>query len=862
MNLQYIFDKYKDRDLFLSDKSCLTYKECYIIIEKILSYLISKGLKKNHKILISSENSIELALFYLAFLYNGNEVYILSSNLTSQTYNTIFSKTDFFLAIVDDRKKFKKIKSEFVYNLEKDKLMKHIMKNSRLYKIKPNKNFNKKVLNIYTSGTTSEPKKVSHSLNNLYGNAVAYSTKVKISKNHRFINFLPMSYLGGYYNLILIPFFNGSSIYIDKIFSFKTLGTIFNHLQKYNINTLWITPTICKMLVNNNISIKNINIIKDKIKFAFIGMDTVDKSLKERFVDLYGIRILENYGLSETLFISTETNSTNSFDAGRPLNKVQIIIDKNSNELQVSSPFIAKNYKNKMFKTGDKAKFKRSIKIIGRIKDIIIRGGLNINPLDIENVLINYNGIREISVFGIKDKTLNTDRICVAIVKENSFNLSKFWSYAKKNLTTSLLPQDIIFIENLPKTFSGKVQKNLLRKWPIDEKDNEVISNTSPKKIKYFSKNVESIHAPISVAINDKVYDLKKNNIKITTLSLGEAFFDIPLFNFNKLKFPEVYHYSHSRGIYDLRLLLSNYFKKAYEVSFNPNNEIMVTAGSKIAIYIALKTIVDDFDEVIIPEPAWVSYSEQVKLVNAKPVGIPMNTPVKKWQKYINKKTKLIIINNPNNPTGKVYSISEMSYIYQLAKKNNIYILSDEAYSEFCNDREKFVSIGNLDQKFERSILINSISKNYGISGWRIGYSISNRDIIDRMVKINQHLITCAPTILTHYISKHFYEIIKYTYPQIQNLLKLRINLSKYMKKNGILFIEGEATFYFFLNIGQSKLSSEKFCQLLLSKYKISAVPGIGYGKSCNKYIRISIGSENEQSIKKALIKIKKIIET
>ena len=862
MNLQQYFNKYKDRKLFINNKESCTYNDCFIFVQKTLSFFKENGLKKNSKILISAKNSILLAKFYLSFLANENEIFIIGENLTPKAKEMIIKNNHFEIAIVDNETQdnfYKKSFEKFI-NIDSPRLLKDILKINNLQKINHNLNLKKNILNIFTSGTTSEPKKVSHNLYNILNNAKEFSNIVGINTENRFINFLPMNYLGGYYNLLLIPFFNGSSIFIDDIFSLKTLSNLSHKISKYKINTLWLTPSISKILIDKYSNNSEIKILKKNIHLAMIGMDHVSLDLKKSFREKFNIKLLENYGLSETLFISSESKRDKSSSSGKLLRSVNVKINKLTEELIINSPFISKNFSKKNFKTGDQAEFDKFLQIKGRLKDIIIRGGVNINPYDIENTLSKFRGIEEISIFGKKDEMISTEKIIAAIVTNKNFNEKMFWNFANRTLPANLVPQDIIYIKNLPKTFSGKIKKSILKDISLEDEFTEKKIFNKKNKTIAFSKEIELIKPPISVSINDKVYELKKKKKKIITLSLGEAYFDIPYFEFNNLEYPDVYHYSHSRGIIELRILLSNYFKEYYGIKFDYESQIMITAGSKIAVYMTIKSLTNKNDEVLIPEPAWVSYSEQVKLTGAKPIGIPINEKVVNWDKYINSRTKIIIINNPNNPTGKIYSLKELSHIYELAKNNNCYILSDEAYSEFCSKKDSFISIGNLDIKLERSILINSISKNYGISGWRIGYAISNNKVIDRLVKINQHLITCAPTILTHYISKYFYEIIKKTKPQIKKLIDLRNKLEKYMDKIGLKYIEGKATFYFFIDITKSRKNSTKFCEELLLNHNISTVPGIGYGKSCNNYIRLSFGSESEYKIKKALYKISKMV--
>lgn len=362
-----------------------------------------------------------------------------------------------------------------------------------------------------------------------------------------------------------------------------------------------------------------------------------------------------------------------------------------------------------------------------------------------------------------------------------------------------------------------------------------------PKHANY----IDGIVQAMSIKYNNLVYDMKSQGDDIIVLSLGEAFFDIPLYAFDDLPYPDIYHYSHSRGLIELRERLARYYAEQYEVPVDPDKEIIVTAGSKIAIHMAFMAILNPGDEVIIPEPAWVSYPEQVRLCHCTPVPVPYYESMMDVEKYITKKTKAIVLNFPHNPCGRVLPKEELEYLHALARRHDIYLLADEAYSDFLLDEDKFISTGWHDPEKEHSIVCNSMSKNYGLSGWRIGYVITNPDLIFQILKINQHLITCPATILEHYLVKHFDDILAITMPQILDVVNKRKTLAAYMDSLGMSYLPGTATFYFFVSIERSRLTSEEFCTKLLMDHHISTVPGLGYGQSCDNFIRVSVGTES-----------------
>lgn len=364
---------------------------------------------------------------------------------------------------------------------------------------------------------------------------------------------------------------------------------------------------------------------------------------------------------------------------------------------------------------------------------------------------------------------------------------------------------------------------------------------------------IKQLNIASSIAINQKVYECKRKGEDIITLSLGEAFFDLPRFNFSDLDFEAGYHYSDTQGLPILRKVLCDHYKNSYGVGVNHENNIIISSGSKLLIYMALMAIVNEGDEVLVVEPYWLSYPEQIRLCKGIPISIPYNCDVySELDTYINKNTKAIILNNPNNPSGYCYTEVELKKIYRKCIENNIYLIVDEAYSDFCNDKD-FYSSGNLSIEFNNLIIINSISKSLGMSGWRIGYLISTNKIIEALVKLNQHLITCAPTILSEYIAANFKHIHNAARSQVALLLDKRSEVIDYLNEINISYAEGNSTFYIFIDISTANMTSNEFARLLLDKHKIAVVPGISYGKSCDKFIRIGIGVESVARIKSAI---------
>lgn len=905
--LKHIQKKNKSRQFIIDERTGeeLTFRNLHQLSCNTAEGLANLNFKKGERISVLLNNSIDCVKFYFACLYSGIVVVPIPLTSSNHEIHQIIIQSKSKAIIVDNesidkinpsilrRKKIKiltldqKLKNKKQITVINQKFLKNSFVPFRGVSSKDD------LIIIFTSGTTSVPKAVVHSIENLVDNGRAFGKKVGINHKNRFVNILSLMYLGGYYNLLLLPYVCGSSIILSSNFEPTSIINFWSPILKFKVNSLWLVPSIMSILLEMDRGNQGSKYSKKNIILTCCGTAPLNPLLKSAFQKKYGVNVLENYGLTETFFISTNSKALKS-GVGKILPDIQLRIineedqtmpNGKEGEIIVKSPYLMKGYfdyntnktllqKSSWFRTGDIGKIsKNELFITGRKKDLIIRGGINISPSSIENVITKHPKVTECAIIGIPNKILGEEIIAVVQLDSNTklknieSNLRKI---CKKNLGIIKQPSKFIQLPILPRSTYGKIQKNKIRAWLKThfsthtqstlkiQKKNYVNPTKNPKFV--ISKSVSKSVQALSIKYNNLVYEKQAKGEDITVLSLGEAFFDIPLFSFDDLPKSKIFHYSHSRGIPGLRKKISKYFLDNYDVVIDASKEIIITAGSKIGIQMSLMTCLNPGDEVIIHEPTWVSFPEQVKYCHSVPVQVPYYETIFDFEKYISKKTRMIIINSPHNPTGKIYSLEELSFLYSLAKKHNLTILSDEVYSDFLPDEDEFISLANLDIEKQNSIIVNSISKNFGISGWRIGYVIGNPRFIDQLLKLNQHLITCPPTILEYYLENHFEDIVTITKPQIRNLIRKRNETARYMDKISLSYLPGRATFYFFVSISDSKLNSNDFCTQLLDHYHISTVPGIGYGKSCDKFIRVSVGSENIQRIKHAIKVIKKLI--
>lgn len=371
---------------------------------------------------------------------------------------------------------------------------------------------------------------------------------------------------------------------------------------------------------------------------------------------------------------------------------------------------------------------------------------------------------------------------------------------------------------------------------------------------------VESIPEALSIFVNQIVYEKKSCGERVHTYSLGEAFFDIPRFHVSDEDMKAGYHYSSSMGLPELRNKISCMYRDRYGV-YSDEEEIIISAGSKPLIYMILEGCLLPGEEVVYHEPAWLSYKELAKIAGGKSVAIPYHVSIYDWSNYISEKTKILIVNNPNNPSGRLYSVKEIKFLVNLAKEQGFFILADEAYSDFLTPEDIFISFAKVDKNKENVIVVNSLSKNMGMSGWRVGYAIANKEVQKQLLKLNQHIITCAATILQKYMAKHFDEILGQTIPQAIAMAKKRKIVCNVMKKVGVKALEGVGTFYFLIDVSDFPGETEELVYDLLLNHNIATVPGYAYGNSTRDFIRFGIGVEPLEDIEESLRVIKEYLE-
>ena len=365
-----------------------------------------------------------------------------------------------------------------------------------------------------------------------------------------------------------------------------------------------------------------------------------------------------------------------------------------------------------------------------------------------------------------------------------------------------------------------------------------------------------------------KFFDIVSEMKDAISLGVGEPDFDTPwhirdegIFALEKGKT----FYTSNSGLKELREEICNYLKRKQNITYDPLSEVIVTVGGSEAIDIGLRALINPGDEVIIPQPSYVSYEPCAILAGAKPVIINLKAEnefrltAEELRNAITDKTKVLILPYPNNPTGAIMERKDLEEIAEIIIENDIYVMSDEIYAELTYKGDH-VSIASLEGMKERTILINGFSKAYAMTGWRLGYACSPKEIIKQMTKIHQFAIMCAPT-TSQYAAvealRNGDEDIKMMRQAYNQRRRFLLNAFKEMN---LECFEPYGAFYVFPCIKEFGMTSEEFATRFLEEEKVAAIPGNAFGDSGEGYLRISYAYSLD-NLKTAMERLKYFVE-
>ena len=364
-----------------------------------------------------------------------------------------------------------------------------------------------------------------------------------------------------------------------------------------------------------------------------------------------------------------------------------------------------------------------------------------------------------------------------------------------------------------------------------------------------------------------KFFDIANEMGDAISLGVGEPDFDTPwhireegIYSLEKGKT----FYSANAGLLELREEICNYMKRRFDLSYCPKDQTLVTVGGSEAIDLALRILINPGDEVLIPEPCYVSYTPCTIFAGGTPVTIPTReennfklTP-DELRQYIKPRKKILILPYPNNPTGAIMEKEELEAIAEVLRETNIIVLSDEIYGELTYGK-KHVSIASIEGMYERTILISGFSKSYAMTGWRLGYALGPVPLMKLMTKMHQFAIMCAPTTSQYAAIEAMRNGDDDVAMMCESYNKRRRLMVEHFRQMGLSCFEPEGAFYVFPSIKRTGMTSDEFCETLLKEEKVAVVPGTAFGTYGEGFIRCSYAYSVEE-LKEALVRIERFV--
>ena len=382
------------------------------------------------------------------------------------------------------------------------------------------------------------------------------------------------------------------------------------------------------------------------------------------------------------------------------------------------------------------------------------------------------------------------------------------------------------------------------------------------------SSLVERISESATAKTFQMAKELEKRGVKVVNLGAGEPDFDTPE-PIRKAAYDAMAsgytHYTPTRGLPELREAIAEKLKRENHVEATSDN-VIVTPGLKQAIFEAVLVLVDEGDEVLIPTPAWVSYMEMVKLARGIVKEVRTNntdfilTP-EALEENIGNKTKLLILNSPNNPTAAVYSEKEIRELAEIIMDHGIYVISDEIYEKILYEKEHF-SIGSIPGMENLTITANGFSKSYAMTGWRLGYAAGPKEIISAMNKVQQHTVTCAPSFvqkagIVALSNKSVWE--NYGKKMVREFKERRDFLIEEFQNMKLPVKAASGAFYLFPDISRTNMTSINFSEFLINSAGVIVTPGSAFGGYDNN-VRVSYATSLE-NLKEATERMKETLE-
>ena len=368
----------------------------------------------------------------------------------------------------------------------------------------------------------------------------------------------------------------------------------------------------------------------------------------------------------------------------------------------------------------------------------------------------------------------------------------------------------------------------------------------------------EHIRQSATVSLNDRISTLKASGRKIIPLQVGDPDFATPQpildVAMDALRSGHT-HYASSRGIPELRSAAASRLAQDVGIAYDPASEILVTHGGIHAYYLALQSILNPGDEVLIPDPTWATHVNMAIMLRGKVVRVPAPPengfipPIEAWEKALTSKTRIIVLNYPSNPTGMFPSREYLAQLHQFAEENNLWVVSDEVYQNLYYG-ERPVSAGAFEESKGRTLLINSLSKTYAMTGWRVGYLAAPAQVIENALKAGQNSITCvAPFVQKAAAFALTDPDVQTATVEMRNAYARRrtlvLRIAEELKSEKVRVIPPMGAFYFFLDFRALGISSIEICEQILDQTGVGLIPGSAFGAQGEGFVRMTVAASD-----------------
>ena len=381
---------------------------------------------------------------------------------------------------------------------------------------------------------------------------------------------------------------------------------------------------------------------------------------------------------------------------------------------------------------------------------------------------------------------------------------------------------------------------------------------------------ISEVANSVRPSLTRKLFNMAKEYDNVIDFTLGDP--DIPTADGIKAAACAAIHenktrYSQNAGVLSLREAISNYNKVKEGLHYEADSEIIVTVGAMEGLYLSLLALIDEGDEVIIPAPYYVNYVQMVNMCHGKPIVVenhedPLRISIDAIKAALTSRTKLILLNTPSNPTGKVVTANELNEIALIAKEKDILVVTDEVYKCLIYNGIRPQSIASLPDMKERVIYINSMSKEFCMTGWRLGYVMGPKEIIAAMTKLQENVVACAPLPSQYAAIEAMRTDVDYSANMAMIFARRRdVLVDEFRKITKLHCLPPESTFYAMVDISKTGMKSEEFAYELLKAVQVAVVPGVTYGKMCDNYVRLAF-TLNEDKIIEGIRRIGKFADS